>query len=179
MARSWTGQLPVAGGPGGQPPRKPKLAQDLIELWNRSYFASRGVELVLFKGQQRRTKSQAAQTQRFFDTSDDDFESSSTDSSEWEGQYGRHHEERRKRRKERKAKRSAYTVYVACTNAPAHLGAVPQSVGYPMPMPTPYAVPSPVGYPAFIPNPPGPYPMPYGAPVGIPKTRSHGHSGGY
>ena len=163
--------MPVTGGPGGQPPKKPKLAQNLIELWNTSYFALRGVELVLFKGQQRRTKSQAAQTQRFFDTSDDDLESSSTDSSEWEGQYSRHHEERRKRRKERKAKRRAYTVYVACTS-PAPLV---QSVGYPMLMP-PYGVPPPVGYPAFVPGPPGTFPMPYG---GVPKTRSHGHGGGY
>jgi hypothetical protein len=176
LARSWTGQLPVAIGPGGRPPKKSKLAQDLIELWNTSYYAARGVELVLFKGQQRRTKSQAANTQRFFDDSDESSDSSSTESSDWEGSYGRtqdiHHEERRKRRRERKVKRRAYTVYVACVNA----AAIPP-VGYAMHMASPYVVP-PAGYPGFVPPGVG-YAMPYGPPVGIPKTHSHGKGGGY
>jgi hypothetical protein len=180
LARSWTGQLPVAGG--GRSPKKSKLAQDLIQLWNLSFFASRGVELVLFKGQHRRTKSQAAKTQRFFDSSDDDSDLSSTDSSDREGPYGRphdrHHEERRQRRMERKAKRSAFTVYVACINA-APLGPpIPQTTGYPMPMTAPYGVSPPVGYPVFV-SPGVAYSMPYGPPVGIPQTRSHGQGGGY
>lgn len=187
LARSWTGQLPVAGGPSGGPPKRSKLAQDLIELWNTSYYAPRGVELVLFKGQQRRTKSLAAKAQSFFDSSDDSSDLGSTESSDWEGVYGRahsrndrRHEEKRMRRKEKKAKRKAYTVYIACiiNAAAAPLGpAVSQPVGFPMPMTAPYGVPPP-GYSAFVP--PGvTYPMPYGPPVGIPKTRSHGHGSGY
>lgn len=174
LARSWTGRLPVAIEPGGRHPKKSKLAQDLIELWNTSFYAPRGVELVLFRGQQRRTKSQAAKTQRFFDDSDDSSNLSSTDSSDWEG-HGRaheiHHEERRMRRREKKAKRRAYTVYVACVNA----AAVPP-VGYPVHMASQYVVP-PSGYPGFVPPGVG-YPMPY-PPVGIPKTHSQGRGGGY
>lgn len=141
------------------------------------------MELVLFKGQQRRTKSQAAKTQRFFDDSDESSDPSSTDSSDWEGSYGRtqdmHHEERRKRRRERKAKRRAYTVYVACINAAAAvpLGSAVPPVGYPMHMASPYVVP-PAGYPGFVPPGVG-YPMAYGPPVGIPNTHSHGKGGGY
>ncbi|KAF8204871.1 hypothetical protein BJ912DRAFT_1052189 [Pholiota molesta] len=134
LGRSWTGQLPVPSfGKEGQP-RRSTLAADLVDLWNASFFFNRGVELILYKGRERRTGPQAG----IIDHSlpqyyDDDYSSSSltsTSDSESEynhasGPYGRpgnsqtvelqearrrRHEEkkeRRRRRKEKKARRRA------------------------------------------------------------------------
>jgi hypothetical protein len=49
---AWTGQLPM---PDTRPRRRSSLAIDLIELWNASFFLARGIEVVLYKGRERRT----------------------------------------------------------------------------------------------------------------------------
>ncbi|EIN10391.1 hypothetical protein PUNSTDRAFT_51038 [Punctularia strigosozonata HHB-11173 SS5] len=49
---AWTGKLPV---PDSRPRRRSTLTIDLVELWNSSFFLARGVEVVLYKGRERRT----------------------------------------------------------------------------------------------------------------------------
>lgn len=39
----------------GRPPKRTVLASDLIDLWNTSFFLKRGIEVVLYKGRERRT----------------------------------------------------------------------------------------------------------------------------
>lgn len=122
-------------GRDGRPPKPAALSADLINLWNVSFFGPRGVELVLYKGRERRTGPHAGQLDpelASYDDSDD--LSSSSLSSDYGnpagGHYGRppvemsdsrrrRHEEkqdRRRRRKEKKARRKAkangYSVYV-------------------------------------------------------------------
>jgi len=197
LIRSWLGQLPVPGtGPDGRPPRKSKLARDLIELWNTSFFLARGVELVLYKGNERRTGAQAGLVEpRLFRNGDSSESDINSDYSDYDGPHGRsalssndgrHHEEKRRRRKERERKAQAYTVFVACTRkltAPYGPG-VPPPVGYPAVMPTGhnpagYGTPS-MGYPAMGYAPPAAvYGAPHHTPVGIPMTRSRGQGGGY
>ncbi|KDR83429.1 hypothetical protein GALMADRAFT_235562 [Galerina marginata CBS 339.88] len=197
LGRSWTGQLPVPGfGKDGQPPRRSTLAADLIELWNASFFLTRGVELVLYKGRERRTGPQAGQ----IDTqlpSDDTDDSSSSPSSESDGpdygnrmtdQYGRtvvgqsdlqeanrrrydEKMERRRRRKERKARRKAKARDKTYSVYIAYLSRGPIPFGT-----------RPVVQGGYASNPtaPGAYgAATYGALVGIPTTRSHGYGGDY
>lgn len=198
LGRSWIGQLPVAGfGKDGQPPRRSTLAADLIELWNASFFLTRGVELVLYKGKERRTGPQAGQIDTRLPSYDDDSSSSGSSSESDPLDYGnrmadpygrpmvgqndpqeanrrRYDEklERRRRRKEKKARRKAkardktYSVYIACLSRgpPVPYGTRPVAQG---------------GYGSNS-TAPAAYGAPgYGAPVGIPTTRSHGYGGGY
>ena len=121
-------------GRDGWAPKPAALSADLINLWNVSFFGPRGVELVLYKGRERRTGPQAGQLDSELSDSDDSFSSSSSDSDHGNlagGHYGRppmemsdsrrrRHEEkqeRRRRRKEkkawRKAKAKGYSVHVA------------------------------------------------------------------
>lgn len=141
LARSWTGHLPVGGlGRDGRTPKPTELSVDLINLWNVSFFGPRGVELVLYKGRERRTGPNAGQLDS--ELTEDSYDSYSSDSSDSDiedlgnsvgGPYRRapmpmdmsdsrrrRHEEKqekRRRRKERKARRKArakgYSVYVA------------------------------------------------------------------
>lgn len=59
------------------------MTADLIDLWNTSFFIQRGVEVVLFKGRERRSGTSAgiveAQLPGF---NDSDYDDSSSDSSE-------------------------------------------------------------------------------------------------
>ena len=53
---AWAGKLPVpAYATDGRPPKRTTLTSDLIELWNASFFLKRGVEVVLYKGRERRS----------------------------------------------------------------------------------------------------------------------------
>lgn len=54
---AWQGSLPVPefARTRGHPPKKAALAADLLEIWNSSFFVPRGVELVLYKGRERRS----------------------------------------------------------------------------------------------------------------------------
>jgi len=137
--RSWTGNLPVGGlGRDGRIPKPAALSTELINLWNASFFVPRGVELVLYKGRERRTGPNAGQLDSEV-ASYDDSDSSPSSSSDSDsvgrvgGPYGRpvmpvemsdsrrrryeEKQERRRRRKEKKARRrkvkNGYSVYVA------------------------------------------------------------------
>ncbi|KAF9534950.1 hypothetical protein CPB83DRAFT_901872 [Crepidotus variabilis] len=199
LARSWIGQLPVAGMPDGKPPRKSKLAQDLVELWNNSFYMPRGVELVLYKGRERRTGPQAGLVEpRLFDDDDDSSTTTSDDSSDYDNssrdRFGRpaynaaevqerrrEKAEKRQRRQARKEKRraKAYTVFVTSIRAPVASqshgssgmpGAFP-SGGPSVPGPSAYN-PPPAGY--------GPPPTGYGSPhAGFAPPAGYGPPTGY
>ncbi|KAF8803801.1 hypothetical protein BYT27DRAFT_7195140 [Phlegmacium glaucopus] len=194
LARSWTGHLPVGGlGRDGRAPKPAALSADLINLWNVSFFGPRGVELVLYKGRERRTGPNAGQLDSelaSYDGSDDSSSSSSSDSDLGDhgnhgnpaGPYGRppmpvdtsdsrrrRHEERqerRRRRKEKKARRKAKAKGYSVYVAYLPLG-----------NPNPYGkgmVPG--GYNSTtMPN------KPYGgyAPMNVPQSRSQGYGTGY
>ncbi|KAF8901649.1 hypothetical protein CPB84DRAFT_1846651 [Gymnopilus junonius] len=185
LGRCWTGQLPVAGViKGGQPLKRSTLAKDLVHLWNTSFFFRRGVELILYKGKDRRTGPEAGRIEAQLPPHDDTDGSSSSPSSSsesellgYENPEGRRRREeklaRRRRRKEKKARHRAkardkvYTVYIAC-----------------IPWQSPH-----VAYGTRPPIKQGGYAQPpitsqygasaYSTPPAIPTTRSHGYSGGY
>jgi len=132
LSLAWTGRLPVPEySRNGHAPRRSELAGDLLELWNNSFFLSRGVELVLFKGHQRRSGPNAGLIDRHLpmfgeddNSSDDDSsDSSSEDDSDLsdDDRYGRHrrdkkaekkrrHREKKLRRKE-KEREKRYALY--------------------------------------------------------------------
>ena len=56
LALAWAGKLPVPDyARDGRPPKRTVLASDLIDLWNASFFLKRGVEVILYKGRERRS----------------------------------------------------------------------------------------------------------------------------
>ncbi|THV05456.1 hypothetical protein K435DRAFT_712930 [Dendrothele bispora CBS 962.96] len=55
IALAWSGRLPVPTRPDGHPPKRAALAANLIDLWNGEFFERRGIELVLYKGRERRS----------------------------------------------------------------------------------------------------------------------------
>ncbi|KAL6298737.1 hypothetical protein BKA93DRAFT_830439 [Sparassis latifolia] len=56
LSLAWSGRLPVPEyARDGRPPKRTNLTTDLIDLWNVSFFLARGVELVLYKGRERRS----------------------------------------------------------------------------------------------------------------------------
>lgn len=94
LALSWGGKLPTADPSRGS--RASVVTADLVDLWNNSFFASRGVEVVLFKGHERRSGQGFGQIERnlpgFGDVSDSDSSDqlSSSDSSDLsDDKYGR------------------------------------------------------------------------------------------
>ncbi|KAL0949871.1 hypothetical protein HGRIS_009903 [Hohenbuehelia grisea] len=121
LALAWAGKLPA--DPTRRPAKRSTLAADLIDLWNASFFFARGVELVLYKGRERRTGPRAGLADLPSHADDDDSSSSSSESSESEsdddedryaaggyGGYGRPPQtvemiEARRRRRERKAEK--------------------------------------------------------------------------
>lgn len=130
---AWSGRLPVPEySSDGRPPKRSTLTADLMDLWNASFFGRRGVEVVLYKGRERRSGRSVGTVDLHlpgFDTYDDsdDYDSSgdsSDDSSEDErddryrhgnaygGVYGRQVDsqmaelrEARRLRRERKAEK--------------------------------------------------------------------------
>jgi hypothetical protein len=186
LGRSWIGQLPVPGmGKDGQSPRRSTLAADLVELWNTSFFHPRGVELILYKGNERRTGPQAGKIEHKLPRYDEDSSPSRSSDSGFSdhnsrgGPYGRlgyeqeearrrHQEEKQERRRHRREKRArkkakTYSLYVSYLSQ----GAPGAYVGGPssMSMPGGYGVAGSV---------PGGYGVPLYAPEGIPTARSHG-----
>ncbi|KXN87939.1 hypothetical protein AN958_07949 [Leucoagaricus sp. SymC.cos] len=132
---AWSGRLPVpSDNRGGQPPRRTTLVADLVDLWNTSFFLSRGVEVVLYKGRERRSGPKIGTIDH--ELRDDDNDSDRSESEEEEedesdleeylmrnaNAYGRPQdfdpviiarrrreakEEKRRARKEKEAKRKA------------------------------------------------------------------------
>ncbi|KAF4574689.1 hypothetical protein EYR36_006039 [Pleurotus pulmonarius] len=81
LSLAWAGRLPVPGNPA----KRSTLAADLLDLWNGSFFQARGVELVLYKGRERRTGQRAGTVDRVlpgYDDDDDDSDETSSSSSE-------------------------------------------------------------------------------------------------
>jgi hypothetical protein len=120
---AWTGRLPVP--PGSRLPRPSTAVSDLIDLWNASFFGPRHVELVLYKGRERRTGPHAGAVDDLpiLDGDDDDQSSEEEESDDSEAEHARYssyggygatqarearrarREEKRRRRKERRARR--------------------------------------------------------------------------
>jgi len=84
LASAWVGRLPVpeSARVGGRGPKRTTVACDLIELWNASFFIPRGVEIVFYKGRERRTGRLAGQVDMELPGFDDRYydDASSTDS---------------------------------------------------------------------------------------------------
>ncbi|KAJ6627542.1 hypothetical protein B0H10DRAFT_2161180 [Mycena sp. CBHHK59/15] len=80
LCLAWTGRLPAPG----RPQKKATLAADVIDLWNVSFFFPRGVEVVLYKGRERRSGPNAGLADIRLPTYDesDELSSSSSSSSE-------------------------------------------------------------------------------------------------
>lgn len=77
LSAAWTGRLPA---PNARPPKRSTVTADLIDMWNASFFLRRGVEIVLYKGRERRSGANAGtmdlpevlwQDQQFSSSSDD------------------------------------------------------------------------------------------------------------
>ncbi|KAJ7937330.1 hypothetical protein B0H13DRAFT_209133 [Mycena leptocephala] len=77
LCLAWTGRLPAPG----RTQKKTTLAADLIDLWNISFFFPRGVEVVLYKGRERRSGPSAGLVDIHLPTYDENDESSSSSSS--------------------------------------------------------------------------------------------------
>ncbi|KAJ7667718.1 hypothetical protein DFH06DRAFT_1183374 [Mycena polygramma] len=78
LCLAWTGRLPAPG----RAQKKTTLAADLIDLWNVSFFFPRGVEVVLYKGRERRSGPSAGLVDIHLSTYENDDSSSSSSSSE-------------------------------------------------------------------------------------------------
>ncbi|KAF9452176.1 hypothetical protein P691DRAFT_257573 [Macrolepiota fuliginosa MF-IS2] len=133
---AWSGRLPVpTDSRSGQTPRRTTLVADLVDLWNTSFFLPRGVEVVLYKGRERRSGPKVGTIDRELpededsDRSESESEEDEEDESEFEeylsrnaNAYGRSQgpdlamiakrrreakEEKRRARKEKEAKRRA------------------------------------------------------------------------
>ncbi|KAG1753750.1 uncharacterized protein EDB91DRAFT_1234153 [Suillus paluster] len=148
LALGWAGKLPISEfSRGGNPPKRSSLVADLINLWNDSFFRARRVEVVLYKGRERRSGPHAGSVDNHlpmpdFD-SDSDLSDSSSLSSESEDDryYGRgvdladskrrrreKKEEKKWRKKEKKLRKkvkererqyAVYLTYVAPRDMPA------------------------------------------------------------
>ena len=53
----WLSRLPIpeSAKQDGRPPKHSVMATDLVQLWNESFFAPRGVEVIIYKGHERRS----------------------------------------------------------------------------------------------------------------------------
>jgi hypothetical protein len=88
IALAWSGRLPVPTPTNGKPPKRAALVAKLVELWNHSYFDRRGVELVLYKGRERRSGSQYGVVDMPYDDYDDDSSSSSSSDEDEDPRFG-------------------------------------------------------------------------------------------
>ncbi|KAI0003045.1 hypothetical protein BJV74DRAFT_568572 [Russula compacta] len=93
LAMAWSGKLPTTDP--NRASRPSVVGAELIDLWNSSFFAARGVEAVLFRGHERRSGPWIGQVERnlpgFRDDSDSDSSDSlsSDSSSRSDNKYGR------------------------------------------------------------------------------------------
>ncbi|KAH7931283.1 hypothetical protein BV22DRAFT_998529 [Leucogyrophana mollusca] len=109
IALAWAGKMPIPEFTRGVPPKRSNLVADLIDLWNTSFFLTRRVEVVLYKGRERRSGPNAGTTDHHLPTFDSDL-SDSSDSSSSESDsdserypsYGRDLAESKRRRREKK-----------------------------------------------------------------------------
>jgi len=56
LTNAWSGRLPIpeSAKQDGRPPKRSVVTIDLVELWNNSFFIPRGIELMVYKGRERR-----------------------------------------------------------------------------------------------------------------------------
>jgi len=94
LALAWAGKLPTSDP--NRSSRPSAVTAELIDLWNNSFFASRGVEVILYKGHERRSGQYFGQADRnlpgFGGASDEDSSgslSTSDSSSLSDDKYGR------------------------------------------------------------------------------------------
>jgi hypothetical protein len=93
LALAWGGKLPTTDP--NRSSRPSVVTAELVDLWNTSFFASRGVEVVLFKGHERRSGQEFGQVQRNLPGfgeggGSDSSDSTSSDSSDLsDDKYGR------------------------------------------------------------------------------------------
>lgn len=120
--------MPIPEFSRGPLPKRSMLVADLIDLWNSSFFLTRRVEVVLFKGRERRSGTNVGTIDYNLpglqaDSSDDSSSSSSLDSESESDRYtgyGRgvdlaesrrrqreKKEEKRRRKKEKKLRKKA------------------------------------------------------------------------
>ncbi|KAG2043150.1 hypothetical protein BDR03DRAFT_942989 [Suillus americanus] len=100
LALAWAGKMPIHEfSKGGVPPKRSSLVADLINLWNDSFFRARRVEVVLYKGRERRSGLHVGTLDKNlpmpdfdsddFDSLDSSSSSSSSSESEDDEYYGR------------------------------------------------------------------------------------------
>ncbi|KAH6915444.1 hypothetical protein BKA70DRAFT_1258963 [Coprinopsis sp. MPI-PUGE-AT-0042] len=96
LTKAWTGQLPAQPLPTGEPPHPSTVAEKVIATWNTSFFEPRGIEVVLYRGIQRRSGAQYGRKDLNHtqlegtdsDTDEEDTESSSETDSDDGDPYG-------------------------------------------------------------------------------------------
>ena len=140
---AWAGTMPVPQySTDGRPPKRSTLTADMIDLWNASFFLPRGVEMILYKGRERRSGRYAGTVDMHlpgFDRVDVSSPSESDDSEDeyddrdryrYGGAYGRsdgdararreRKQERKKRKMEKKIRKRtkelerSYAIYLQC-----------------------------------------------------------------
>lgn len=142
LALAWAAKLPTSDQ--NRPSRPSAVAAELVDLWNGNFFSPRGVEVILFKGHERRSGPYIGQIERhlpgFGSDADSSDSLSSTDSSGSDDKYGRgagagyyggsypdskrrkaeRKAEKKRKNKEKKARRRArerertYALYISC-----------------------------------------------------------------
>ena len=141
LSDAWNGRLPIPeyAKQYGRPPKRSAVAIDLVELWNNSFFLPRGIELLVYKGCERKNGKYAGRIDRDlpgFDTTAGDFSDSSVTEGNSEddyvlrggasyGNYGsvygsqysqvaRNAEVKRKGRRRTRELEKKYSIYLLC-----------------------------------------------------------------
>lgn len=82
LALAWAGKMPIHEfSRGGVPPKRSSLVADLINLWNDSFFRARRVEVILYKGRERRSGAHTGTLDNNLPMPDLDSDSDLSDSS--------------------------------------------------------------------------------------------------
>ncbi|KIJ70483.1 hypothetical protein HYDPIDRAFT_122358 [Hydnomerulius pinastri MD-312] len=109
LALAWAGKMPISEFSRGAPAKRSTLVADLIDLWNTNFFITRRVEVVLYKGRERRSGPNAGTIDNhlanFENSSSDDSSSSSSESDSEDDRYPKYaHDltESKRRRREKK-----------------------------------------------------------------------------
>ncbi|KAI0269190.1 hypothetical protein BC834DRAFT_616728 [Gloeopeniophorella convolvens] len=117
LAMAWSGKLPTSDQ--SRASRPSTITAELVDLWNNSFFVQRGVEVVLFKGRERRSGPAFGQVERNLpgfgnDSDSDSSDSQSSDSSNdsddkyargGAGYYPSYSSDSKRRKSERKAEK--------------------------------------------------------------------------
>ena len=87
LTNAWLGRLPIpeSAKQDGRPPKRVVVVTDLVELWNASFFIPRGIELIVYKGRERRNGQYAGRVDTDlpgFDLTVDDITDSSHESTD-------------------------------------------------------------------------------------------------